>query len=60
MKIKLKLTFLLLVFVFIHQNVPAQKRLPSGSTYKDVLIATVKDNGEDFQLRSNIYLPEEL
>ena len=45
------------VFACIHLS--AQNRLPSGSTFKDVVVATVQDDGEDFELRTNIYLPEE-
>ena len=32
-------------------------RLPSGPTYKEVLVATVQDAGRPFQLRTNIYVP---
>ena len=35
----------------------AADRLPSGPTYKEVLVATVQDAGKPFQLRTNIYLP---
>jgi acetyl esterase/lipase len=35
--------------------------LPSGPTYKEVVVATVKDtNNNDFVLRTNIYLPTTL
>jgi acetyl esterase/lipase len=36
----------------------AADRLPSGPTYKEVLVATVQDGGKPFQLRTNIYLPK--
>jgi len=36
----------------------AANRLPSGPTYKDVLVATVQDAGKPFNLRTNIYLPK--
>lgn len=52
-------TTLLFVFSMIALTSAGQQRLASGSTYKDVVIATVDDMGENFQLRSNIYLPEE-
>ena len=35
----------------------AADRLPSGPTYKEVLVATVQDAGKPFALRTNIYLP---
>ncbi|MBI3372440.1 MAG: alpha/beta hydrolase [Betaproteobacteria bacterium] len=36
----------------------AADRLPSGATYKDVLVATVQDAGKPYALRVNIYLPK--
>jgi acetyl esterase/lipase len=36
----------------------AADRLPSGATYKDVLVATVQDAGKPYALRANIYLPK--
>jgi acetyl esterase/lipase len=36
----------------------AADRLPSGPTYKDVLVATVQDAGKPYPLRANIYLPK--
>ena len=36
----------------------AADRLPSGPTYKEVLVATVQDAGRPFALRTNIYLPK--
>jgi acetyl esterase/lipase len=36
----------------------AADRLPSGSTYRDVLVATVQDAGKPYALRANVYLPK--
>ncbi len=60
-----KLTFLLVltltIMVISSGTVLGFKTepLPSGPTYKEVLVATVDDEGEDFDLRTNIYLPED-
>ena len=48
-----------IVGIFACLHLSAQNRLPSGSTFKDVVVATVQDDGQDFELRTNIYLPEE-
>ena len=47
-------TFLALPFVVTS----AADRLPSGPTYKEVLVAIVQDAGKPFALRTNIYLPK--
>jgi acetyl esterase/lipase len=47
----------LLLILVMSQFSTGQSRLPSGPTYKDIIIARVKDKGEDFELRTNIYLP---
>jgi acetyl esterase/lipase len=58
MKTNLKFpAFSLVCILAMSQLLFGQNRLPSGSTYKDVVIAKVKDKGEDFELRANIYLP---
>src|SRR6202158_5011867 len=36
----------------------AADRLPSGATYRDVLVATVQDAGKPYALRANVYLPK--
>ena len=36
----------------------AADSMPSGPTYKEVLVATVQDAGKPFALRTNIYLPK--
>lgn len=56
--LKFRIAFFL-VIVMIFPISFGQSRLPSGPTYKDVVIATVDDMGENFQLRTNIYLPQE-
>lgn len=39
-------------------SVSPSSRLPSGPTYKDILVATVQDGGKPFHLRTNIYMPK--
>ncbi len=57
---KLTVTLILtLAFFALHSSFAfAWERLPSGPTYKDVLVATVPDAGKPFNLRANIYLPK--
>jgi acetyl esterase/lipase len=60
MKINTKQTAASFLFILaMSQFSMGQNRLPSGSTYKDIVIAKVKDKGEDFELRANLYLPVE-
>lgn len=55
-----RLFILIMIFVMVFSGVIlAVAPLPSGPTYKEVLVATVDDEGEDFDLRVNIYIPEE-
>ena len=58
--IKLAVSLVLVVAVFAVPSVAvfAADRLPSGPTYKEVLVATVQDAGKPFALRTNIYLPK--
>jgi acetyl esterase/lipase len=57
-KLSVLLILVLTVFVMPSMLVFAADRLPSGPTYKEVLVATVQDAGKPFPLRTNIYLPK--
>lgn len=50
----------IMIFVMVFSGaILAISPLPSGPAYKEILVATVDDEGEDFDLRTNIYIPEE-
>ena len=57
-KLAVSLVLISTIFVMPSISVFAADRLPSGPTYKEVLMATVQDAGKPFALRTNIYLPK--
>ena len=59
-KVKLSLLTVFILVLFMTTTAAyAVPRLPSGPTYKDVVVAVADNEGEAFELRTNIYLPEE-
>ena len=58
LRLSVSLVLVAAVFMVPSMAVFAADRLPSGPTYKEVLVATVQDAGKPFALRTNIYLPK--
>ena len=58
LRLSVSLVLVVAVFMVPSMAVFAADRLPSGPTYKEVLVAKVQDAGKPFALRTNIYLPK--